>query len=97
MKISEFQNLIKELYFKRDLKRGIDTTFIWLIEEIGEFARILRNKVLSRQNASEELADIIAWTISLANLLEIDLETALSKKYPGKCIKCNSKPCICQK
>ena len=97
MKISEFQNLIKDLYFKQDLNRGINATFIWLIEEIGEFARILRNKVFDKQNASEELADIIAWTSSLANLLEIDLESALSKKYPDKCIKCNSKPCVCQK
>ncbi len=97
MKVSEFQNLIKDLYFKRDLNRGIEVTFIWLIEEIGEFARVLRNKVLNRQNASEELADIIAWTSSLANLLEINLESALLKKYPGKCIKCKSNPCICQK
>ena len=96
MKISEFQNLIKDLYFEQDLSRGINTTFIWLIEEIGEFARILRSKDLNLENASEELADIIAWTSSLANLLEIDLETTLSKKYPNKCNKCKSKPCICQ-
>ncbi len=97
MKISEFQNLIKDLYFKQDLNRGINATFIWLIEEIGEFARILRSKDFNFKNASEELADIIAWTSSLANLLEIDLESALSKKYPNICIKCKSKPCICQK
>ncbi|MFX1364343.1 MAG: MazG nucleotide pyrophosphohydrolase domain-containing protein [Promethearchaeota archaeon] len=97
MKISEFQSLIKEIYFKKDLKRGINNTFIWLIEEIGELARVLRSKVLDKQYASEELADIIAWSNSLANLLEIDLESALLKKYPDKCIKCKSKPCVCQK
>ncbi|MFX1309377.1 MAG: MazG nucleotide pyrophosphohydrolase domain-containing protein [Promethearchaeota archaeon] len=97
MKISEFQNLIKELYFKQDLNRGINATFIWLIEEIGEFARILRAKEIDIKNASEELADIIAWTNSLANLLKIDLEFAISKKYPNMCIKCKSNPCICEK
>lgn len=97
MKISEFQKLIKDIYIKRDLNRGINGTFIWLIEEIGEFARILRNKAIDEKNASEELADISAWTNSLANLLEIDLEFAVSKKYPGICIKCKAKPCACEK
>ncbi|MFW9901601.1 MAG: MazG nucleotide pyrophosphohydrolase domain-containing protein [Candidatus Thorarchaeota archaeon] len=97
MKISEFQNLIKDLYFKADQKRGIDKTFIWLIEEMGEFARILRSKDISITDASEELSDIIAWTSSLANLLNIDLESAISKKYPGVCVKCKSNPCVCGK
>ena len=95
MKISEFQNLIKDLYFKQDQHRGIDATFIWLIEEIGELARTLRSKEINIKNTSEELSDIIAWTSSIANLLDIDLESAISKKYPGICIKCKSKPCIC--
>ncbi len=38
MKISDFQNLMKELYLHRDSNRGISNTFIWLIEEIGELA-----------------------------------------------------------
>jgi NTP pyrophosphatase (non-canonical NTP hydrolase) len=97
MKISEFQHLIKDLYFTQDQNRGIKTTFIWLIEEIGEFARILRNKEIDIKNASEELADIIAWTNSLANLLDIDLESSISKKYPGICFRCKSNPCICGK
>ena len=97
MKISEFQNLIKDLYFKQDRNRGINATFVWLIEEIGEFARILNNKEIEISKASEELADIIALTSSLANLLDIDLEFALSEKYPGMCSKCKSKPCICKR
>ena len=97
MKISEFQNLIRDLYFKKDHNRGVNATFVWLIEEIGEFARILRREEININNASEELADIIAWINSLANLLSIDLESAILKKYPGKCYRCHSNPCICQK
>ncbi|MFX1502454.1 MAG: MazG nucleotide pyrophosphohydrolase domain-containing protein [Promethearchaeota archaeon] len=97
MKISEFQNLIKDLYIHRDSGRGLNATFIWLIEEIGEFARVLKSKEIDIKKASEELADIVAWTNSLANLLDIDLESALSKKYPGFCVRCKSKPCICEK
>jgi len=64
---------------------------------MGEFARILRSKDISITDASEELSDIIAWTSSLANLLNIDLESAISKKYPGVCVKCKSNPCVCGK
>ena len=95
MKILEFQNLIKELYLHKDKSRGLNSTFIWLIEEIGELARILIKGEIERNKIEEELADIVAWTCSIANLLDINLESALSKKYPNFCIKCKSNPCIC--
>ncbi|MFW9878213.1 MAG: MazG nucleotide pyrophosphohydrolase domain-containing protein [Candidatus Thorarchaeota archaeon] len=97
MKISEFQKLIKNLYFEQDQKRGIKNTFIWLIEEIGELAHILKSQEIDTNKASEELADIFAWTTSLANLLDIDVNSALFQKYPNMCIKCKSNPCICRK
>ena len=95
MRFSEFQKLIKELYFKNDTARGIKGTFIWLIEEIGELATLINKDDFDVEKISEEIADIIAWTSSIANLLEIDIESALKQKYPDRCIKCNSKPCIC--
>lgn len=45
---------------------------------------------------AEELADIIAWAASFANLEGIDLEEAMIKKYPGACYYCNSVPCRCK-
>ncbi|MFX0034943.1 MAG: MazG nucleotide pyrophosphohydrolase domain-containing protein [Candidatus Hermodarchaeota archaeon] len=96
MKISEFQDLIKDLYLLRDKNRGIRGTFLWLIEEIGELAQVLRCEKIDKKHVSEELADVIAWTSSLANLLDINLEYALSSKYPNICIKCESNPCICK-
>ena len=97
MNVSDFQNLIKELYFHQDSKRGINSTFIWLIEEIGELANLLKEQRPNKEKASQEIADVIAWTVSIANLLEIDVEKALIEKYPNKCSKCNKKPCECSK
>ena len=96
MNISKFQKLIKDLYYIKDNKKGIKATFIWLIEEVGELANILKKPYPDKNEASEELADIFAWTTSLANLLEIDLEKVLSAKYPNMCIKCKSNPCLCE-
>jgi NTP pyrophosphatase (non-canonical NTP hydrolase) len=97
MKISDFQNLIKNLYLQNDLERGVRSSFIWLIEEIGELATLLNSKNLDKKKVAEELADVIAWTISIANILDIDIEKALYEKYPNKCIKCSSSPCKCGK
>ncbi len=97
MKISEFQDLMKELFFHQDSIRGINGTFVWLVEEIGELANLIKYQKVDKDRAAEEIADIIAWTNSIANILEIDVEKALSEKYPNKCIKCNSNPCNCNK
>ncbi|MFX0071929.1 MAG: MazG nucleotide pyrophosphohydrolase domain-containing protein [Candidatus Hermodarchaeota archaeon] len=97
MRVSSFQKLMKDLYFHQDSQRGLKATFIWLVEEVGELANILKEQKIDKQKASEELADICAWVSSLANVLNIDLEQALFNKYPNKCIKCDSNPCKCNK
>ena len=97
MKISDFQDLIKNLYLPNDLKRGAKSTFIWLVEEVGELATLLNSSDINKKKTSEELADIIAWTMSIANLLHVDMEEALFNKYPNKCRKCSSAPCKCGK
>ncbi len=94
MQIREFQNLIKELYLKRDAKRGKEKTMLWFIEEIGELAEAVRKNDLN--SIGEEMADVFAWLVSLANLYDIDLEEEVKKKYPGYCLRCGKKPCECE-
>jgi NTP pyrophosphatase (non-canonical NTP hydrolase) len=97
MHIKEFQQLMKDLYFSNDSKRGIHRTTLWLVEETGELVReIKKNPENYDQKAiSEELADICAWVASISNILGLDLESALAEKYPGKCRKCGRNPCEC--
>ncbi|WP_371803729.1 MazG nucleotide pyrophosphohydrolase domain-containing protein [Candidatus Lokiarchaeum ossiferum] len=99
MEISKFQSLMKDLYYANDNRRGIYRTTLWLFEEMGELSHELKkNSVkMDKKAIAEEMADIYAWVASLANLLEIDLNKAILSKYPNKCIKCNHKPCQCQK
>jgi NTP pyrophosphatase (non-canonical NTP hydrolase) len=37
----------------------------------------------------------MAWLVSLANLLDVDVEKEILKKYPGYCLRCGRKPCEC--
>ncbi|MHA1590332.1 MAG: MazG nucleotide pyrophosphohydrolase domain-containing protein [Candidatus Njordarchaeales archaeon] len=75
----EFQKIIRDAYFERDSARGLDRTFMWFIEEVGELARAIKNG--NRENIEEEIADVAAWLVSIANLLNVDIEKAILKKY----------------
>lgn len=81
------------MYYQKDLKRGVDGTFMWLMEEVGELAAALRGD--DRQNLSEEFADVIAWLVTIANVAEIDLNDALAAKYGSGCPGCGRLVCEC--
>ncbi len=94
MHISEFQNMMNKLYSKKDKKRGINGTIIWLEDEIGELKEALEGG--DNKAVQKEFADVLAWLASLANMVHIDLETAAISKYNNKCPKCQNLPCDCK-
>jgi NTP pyrophosphatase (non-canonical NTP hydrolase) len=91
--IHEFQELMKELYLEKDLKRGKEKTALKLMEEVGELAEAVL--LDDEEKVSEEMADIIAWVFSIANLYNINLSDAFNDKYNKTCPKCNENPCVC--
>ncbi len=91
--IRNFQNLMRRLYFHRDSKRGTEGTYQWLREEVDELGEALTES--NMEALAGEFADVAAWLTSLANLLKLDLETALLQKYGSGCPKCGSLPCKC--
>ena len=99
MRIKEFQDLMYTLYYQNDNKRGIYRTTIWLGEEIGELMSELKKseEKFKKAQIAEEMADVYAWIASLANLLDIDLESAIKKKYNHRCPRCSQNPYICEK
>ncbi|BCU69388.1 MazG nucleotide pyrophosphohydrolase domain-containing protein [Stygiolobus caldivivus] len=79
MEVKYVQSKMRELYLEKDKQRGLFGTFTWLVEEVGELAEALLSG--DKTAAEEELADVIAWSFSIANLVGIDVEEALRKKY----------------
>jgi len=94
MQISEFQQMMRHLYFKRDMERGVEGTYNWLVDEVEELGEELK-KGTDREATEKEFADVIAWLASLANIMGIDLERAAVNKYNFKCPKCQQAPCQC--
>jgi NTP pyrophosphatase (non-canonical NTP hydrolase) len=82
MKISEFQQFIREKYQDRDSERGTPATFLWFVEEVGELASALAGD--DELNKEEEFADVLAWLCTLANINGVDLETAIGKYTSGQ-------------
>ena len=76
--LTDLQALIRKMYFEKDQARGIEGTFIWLVEEIGELATALRSG--THQERLEEFADVLAWLATIANVAGVDLSEAIALK-----------------
>jgi NTP pyrophosphatase (non-canonical NTP hydrolase) len=93
LSIVDLQRHIREMYFEKDVARGVDGTFMWLMEEVGELASALRGD--DQQNLAEEFADVIAWLATIANVAGVDLNAALVAKYGNGCPGCSRLVCQC--
>lgn len=91
--IRGFQKLIREMYYEKDVERGVDGTFMWLMEEVGELASALRAG--SKEELRGEFADVLAWLTTIANVADIDLTDALVEKYGSGCPGCGHFVCVC--
>lgn len=91
--IADFQQLIKRMYYEKDVRRGADATFLWLMEEVGELAAAVRSG--TKEELRGEFADVLAWLTTIANVLEIDLTEAVREKYGIGCPGCGRYDCIC--
>jgi NTP pyrophosphatase (non-canonical NTP hydrolase) len=87
-----FQRQIEDLYGDRDRDRGIDGTFVWFVEEVGELARALKGT--DPANLREEFADVLAWLTTLASLAGVEMADAAQRYAPG-CPRCGDSPCTC--
>lgn len=93
MRIREFQEMMRRLYFHRDSRRGTAGTYDWLVDEIRELGDALKQR--DKKALENEFADVIAWLASLANVADVDLEQAALCKYDNVCPKCKHMPCEC--
>ena len=91
--LGEFQRLIREMYFEKDQARGIDGTFMWLMEEVGELAAALRSG--THEERLGEFADVLAWLATIANVAGVDLGEAVARKYGSGCPGCGHLVCAC--
>ncbi len=92
--LSQFQSVIHTMFYEKDESRGIEGTFMWFMEEVGELSSALRENN-DPANLAEEFADVLAWLATMANVAGIDLEQAVTRKYVQGCPRCHQSVCTC--
>ncbi|MGA7470393.1 MAG: MazG nucleotide pyrophosphohydrolase domain-containing protein [Halobacteriota archaeon] len=78
MDLSDFQREIQERYGEIDRASGSFFLLSVLLEECGELATAIRRQEAA---AAEEVADVVFCALSIANLLEVDVDHLLQQKY----------------
>ena len=91
--LADFQLLIRNMYLEKDLARGVEGTFLWLMEEVGELATALRAG--THEERLGEFADVLAWLTTIANVSGVDLSEAVTRKYGSGCPGCGQFVCVC--
>jgi NTP pyrophosphatase (non-canonical NTP hydrolase) len=91
--LQDLQQIIRDTYDSKDRRRGVEGTFMWFMEEVGELSAALRNGTDAERAA--EFADVLAWLATLANIAGVDLDAAVRAKYGGGCPGCRQTPCVC--
>jgi NTP pyrophosphatase (non-canonical NTP hydrolase) len=92
MELHELQAQMRRLYGTRDEMRGVDATFRWLTEEVGELAKAIR--LGDRASLIHEFGDVLAWLASLANMEGVELDESAGR-YRDGCPRCGLTPCGC--
>jgi NTP pyrophosphatase (non-canonical NTP hydrolase) len=95
MTLGELQERIRTLFGAKDGRRGVEGTFMWFMEEVGELAAALRDPGADPGNLAMEFADVLAWLATLANIAGVDLDAAVRQKYGAGCPRCGATPCTC--
>ena len=91
--LEQLQSLISRMFSHKDSARGVEGTFMWLMEEVGELAAALREG--DPRELRGEFADVLAWVATIANICDVDLGAAVAEKYGSGCPGCRQAVCVC--
>jgi NTP pyrophosphatase (non-canonical NTP hydrolase) len=90
--LADLQRMIRATYGEQDRARGVEGTFAWFVEEVGELSRAIRRE--GHDERVVEFSDVLAWLVTLADLTGVDLAEA-ARRYQHGCPKCAASPCTC--
>ena len=64
------------------------------MEDDGELAATIREGT-DKNEMSDIIGDVLAWLATIANVADIDLNTAVHAKYGTGCPGCGKMVCVC--
>lgn len=106
--LGDWQTHLNRLYGARNRERGMDVVLRRLFSEHSEaLSELLMSRLPMSESGStdrealarnlrNELCDVLAWTLGAANVLNIDLMTAVTDRYGAGCPTCKQPHCACR-
>lgn len=90
--LQEWQGFISKLYQQENLRLTPTNSLVAMMKDVGDLAMLNRKRAPSDQFTSK-LAAILAWTLTIAQLLHLDLATIVYEKYDNHCPSCGQEIC----
>lgn len=85
--LHEWQEFISKVYQKENVRLNPMNALIAMMKDVGDLAQLNRKRV-SQDQVTSKLAAILAWTLTIAQLLKLDLAEVVFQKYDDRCPVC---------
>jgi len=90
--LKEWQLFVSKLYRQENATLSPMNALVALMKDVGDLAMLNRKRAPSDQITSK-LAAILAWTLTLSQLLKLDLSSVVYSKYDDRCPVCLHPTC----
>ena len=90
--LPEWQDFISNVYKAENAMLTPMNALVAMMKDVGDLAMNQRKRE-SQEQTSSKLAAILAWTLTIAQLIKLDLAEAVHGKYDDKCPVCQQAIC----
>jgi NTP pyrophosphatase (non-canonical NTP hydrolase) len=90
--LREWQDFISKVYQKENVRLSPTNALVAMMKDVGDLAMLARKRAPQDQLTSK-LAAILAWTLTISELLKLDLAQVVYEKYDDHCPSCGQSVC----
>ena len=90
--LGEWQSFISKLYKEENVRLTPMNALMSMMKDVGDLAMMNRKRAAQDQ-ISSKLAAILAWTLTISELLKLDLALVVFSKYDDHCPVCLQPMC----
>jgi NTP pyrophosphatase (non-canonical NTP hydrolase) len=90
--LKQWQEFISALYRTENARLSPMNALVAMMKDVGDTAMLHRKRATNDQIASK-MAAILAWTLTIAQLLKLDLGKVVFSKYDDHCPVCGKQVC----
>ena len=91
-RLHDWQVFISRVYQKENTRLTPMNALVAMMKDVGDLAMMNRKRA-SQDQISSKLAAILAWTLTISELLKLDLASVVNAKYDDHCPVCGQEIC----